>query len=263
MSVQVVEPKVILIAKPSTFEGTRLSGIAAKTCTSAETFGEILDTNDTYEGVLKNVLAYGHYSVTEFDFWVFGIENVSRTLTHQLVRKRLANYAQESMRYTSQSGVYKVIVPKTLQGKTATVTIPGVKVDSLHPLHVDLSLEDLAAISHEWYEGMQDQGVPNEDARFGLLEASKTKILVGMNTHGLLDFFGERTCRCAQWEIRGVATTMLRLALENDPVGMAGAGPKCHKTQFCIESKKKWDTCRYSTHISEVQHLIKRNGKIC
>jgi thymidylate synthase (FAD) len=258
MSVQVVEPNVILIARPQTFEGTRLSGIAAKCCTSAESFGEILDTNDTYEGVLKNVLAYGHLSVTEFDFWVFGIENVSRTLTHQLVRKRLANYAQESMRYTSQGGDYKVIVPKSLEGKAYPVDYVGEDGRTKG----NLSLTDLAEIVHIWYEEAQKDGVPNEDARFGLLEASKTKILVGMNTHGLLDFFGERTCRCAQWEIRGVATTMLRLALEADPVGMAGAGPKCHKSQFCVESKKKWETCRYSTHISEVAHLIKRNGSI-
>jgi thymidylate synthase (FAD) len=86
--------------------------------------------------------------------------------------------------------------------------------------------------------------------------------MVAMNSHGLLDFFGERTCRCAQWEIRGVATDMLHQAQEADPIGMENAGPKCHKTQFCTESRKKWLTCQYSTHIDDVKHLIKRNGKI-
>jgi thymidylate synthase (FAD) len=273
MSVEIVKPKVILIAKPATFDGTRLSGIAAKTCTTAETFAEILDTNDNYEGVLKRVLGYGHLSVTEFDNWVFGIENVSRTLTHQLVRKRLASYAQESMRYTSQGGTYKIIEPASLEGKSAIVKfdinklpeyitrfIPKDNLEAINHVEIELSLEELASISHEWYEGMQEQGVPNEDARFGLLEASKTKILVGMNTHALLDFFCERTCTCAQWEIRGVAQAMLRLAKEADPVGMATAGPKCTRTYFCHEAMSKWETCKRVTHIDTVKQMVENSA---
>ena len=271
MSVEIVTSNVILIQSPGKHDNKRLSGIAAKTCTTPDSFAEILDANTDYEETLKRVLAYGHMSVTEFDFWVFGIEGVSRTLTHQLVRKRLANYAQESMRYTSQGGTYKIVVPESLEGKTSVIKelpvdyLLGSCHDQLKEIgfttiNLCLSLEDLARIAHEWYEGMQEQDVPNEDARFGLLEASKTKILVGMNTHALLDFFGERTCNCAQWEIRSVAAKMLRLAKEVDPVGMETAGPKCHRTHFCVESKQKWVTCKYSTHISEVKHLIKHGA---
>jgi thymidylate synthase (FAD) len=277
MSVEVVVPNVVLLRGPGD-DAKRYSAKAAKFCTSAELIEVIMADDETDEKVLKNVLSYGHFSVTEFDGWIFGIEGVSRTLTHQLVRKRLASYAQESMRYTSQGGTYNIVVPKTLAGKFGKVFIPfsllplgiktwikdnGAGLDySEESLGIELSLSELADISHQWYESMQAQGVPNEDARFGLLEASKTKIMVAMNTHGLLDFFCERTCRCAQWEIRGVATEMLRLAKSVDSIGMENAGPKCHRTQFCIEPKKKWFNCQYSTHISEVQHLIKRNGKI-
>jgi thymidylate synthase (FAD) len=260
MSVKVVSPNVVLLKSPKD-DAKRWSAKAAKFCTSANEIDAILCDDTTDEKVLRNVLNYGHLSVTEFDGWIFGIENVSRTLTHQLVRKRLASYAQESMRYTSQGGEYKIILPKSLMDKTAEVSLPVI-YSAGETIEMSLSLIELAGICHQWYESMLAQGVPNEDARFGLLEASKTKIMVYMNTHGLLDFFGERTCRCSQWEIRGIAIDMLRQALEADPIGMKNAGPKCMRLNFCNESLEKWKTCRYSTHISEVQHLIKHNGKI-
>jgi thymidylate synthase (FAD) len=281
MSVEIVRPNVVLLKSPKD-DAKRWSAKAAKFCTSADEISAILSDDTTDEKVLKNVLNYGHLSVTEFDGWIFGIENVSRTLTHQLVRKRLASYAQESMRYASQGGTYKIIIPKSLEGKTGQVHIPfsllpervveliehnggnpiqnAMRVMKIIPL--DLSLKDLADISHQWYKRIQDQGIPNEDARFGLLEASKTKIMVAMNSHALLDWFGERTCSCAQWEIRNVAKKMLKKAKLADPVGMESAGPKCHRTQFCTESLNKWKTCQYSTHISEVKHLIRHGAAI-
>lgn len=269
MSVEIVEPKVVLLKSPVEDE-ERWSAKAARFCTSPDTIETIMDNNTNDEKVLKNVLDYGHLSVTEFDNWIFGIENVSRTLTHQLVRKRIASYAQESMRYTSQGGTYKIIEPESLKGKTATITVPrhllnddsllSVDVD-IENLSFDLSLEDLAAISHDWYTKMQEQSVPNEDARFGLLEASKTKIMVGMNSHALLDFFCERTCTCAQWEIRGVAQEMLRLAKEADPLGMKNAGPKCNRSSYCYESKTKWEKCKRVANIHDVRNMvIEQNG---
>jgi thymidylate synthase (FAD) len=203
------------------------------------------DSDD--EAILKRVVGYGHLSVLEFDNWIFGVEGVSRTLTHQLVRKRIASYAQESMRYTSQDGEYQIIVPKSLEGKTATIRIPfnclpGNLQESPEfkkGMDIQVSLEELADISHQWYEGMQAKSVPNEDSRFGLLEASKTKIMIQMNSHALLDFFAERTCSCAQWEIRGMAREMLRICKELDPVVFENAGPKCIKLGYCPEAKAK------------------------
>lgn len=271
-NIQIVTANVVLLKSPKD-DVKRWSAKAAKFCTSPDEISAIIANDENDEKILRNVLGYGHMSVTEFDTWIFGIENVSRTLTHQLVRKRIASYAQESMRYTSQGGTYKIIVPKSLEGKTAEISIPAALLpssvvqvlnrpngDDLKSIQVELSLEDLASISHDWYEGMQAQGVPNEDARFGLLEASKTKIMVCMNTHAFLDWLGERACNCAQWEIQNVAKQMLKQAKEADPISMENAGPKCHRTQFCTEAKSKWSKCQYSTHISEVQHLI-RHGK--
>ena len=69
--------------------------------------------------------------------------------------------------------------------------------------------------------------MPAEDARFVLPNAAETKIVVTMNARELLHFFNLRCCRRAQWEIRAMATEMLRLARRAAPLLFAGAGPGC------------------------------------
>ena len=41
----------------------------------------------------------GHFSTLEHASYTFSIEGVSRALTHQLVRHRLASFNQQSQRY--------------------------------------------------------------------------------------------------------------------------------------------------------------------
>ena len=52
------------------------------------------------------------------------------------------------------------------------------------------------------YKEMLSAGIPPEDARFVLPNATETKILVTMNARELHHFFALRLCRRAQWEIR-------------------------------------------------------------
>ena len=49
---------------------------------------------------LEHAVKSGHLSILEHLSMTFLIENVSRSLTHQLVRHRIASYSQESQRYT-------------------------------------------------------------------------------------------------------------------------------------------------------------------
>ena len=54
--------------------------------------------------IMKACYNSGHHSVLEFADFTFHIEGVSRALTHQLVRHRLASYAQRSQRYCGENG---------------------------------------------------------------------------------------------------------------------------------------------------------------
>ena len=74
---------------------------------------------------------------------------------------------------------------------------------------------------------MLREGIPPEDARFVLPNATETKILVTMNARELHHFFALRTCRRAQWEIREMAMRMLAIARESAPLLFEKAGPGC------------------------------------
>ena len=64
------------------------------------------DSEATGDGkIMKHCIKSGHTSVTEFCDFTFHIEGISRTLSHQLVRHRLASYAQRSQRYCSENSI--------------------------------------------------------------------------------------------------------------------------------------------------------------
>ena len=60
--------------------------------------------------IMKHCIKSGHTSVTEFCDFTFHIEGISRALSHQLVRHRMASYAQRSQRYCSEDG-FEYITP--------------------------------------------------------------------------------------------------------------------------------------------------------
>ena len=76
----------------------KMIAAAAKICYSssdAETIMEGLTPEKT-EGFLDMLTEIGHASPIEHASFTFGIEGVSRSLTHQLVRHRIASYSQKS-----------------------------------------------------------------------------------------------------------------------------------------------------------------------
>ena len=68
--------------------------------------------------ILKHVLNLGHTSIIEHTSFTFAISDVSRSLTHQLVRHRIASYAQQSQRYVNLKKPNYVIPPKINANKS-------------------------------------------------------------------------------------------------------------------------------------------------
>jgi thymidylate synthase (FAD) len=86
-------------------------------------------------------------------------------------------------------------------------------------------------------------GISKEDARFILPNAAKTNIMVTMNARELRHFFNLRCCARAQWEMRIVATEMLRQARKATPALFEHAGPTCVELGYCPEGKMKPAEC--------------------
>ena len=171
--------------------------------------------------VLKEVLKLGHTSVIEHTSFTFAISDVSRSLTHQLVRHRIASYAQQSQRYVNLKEPNFVIPPKISKNSK-----------------MKKAYEDTMNNIWEEYNKLLEMDIPAEDSRYVLPNATCTNILVTMNARSLLNFFELRTCQHAQWEIRKLAQKMLLEAKKVAPIIFKNAGPACKTKNYCPENKK-------------------------
>ena len=188
-----------------------LCSAAAHSCYSKSTSGELIDAMDreTAERRLEKVLSRGHQSVMEHASYTFSLEGVSRVLTHQLVRHRMASYSQQSQRYVSLEEADFVMPPSIDDDDASRNRFKGL-MDRIWAAYRELS-----------------ETVPVEDARYVLPNACTTNITVTMNARELWHFFSLRCCNRAQWEIREVADRMLVEVKKVCPVIFKEAGPPC------------------------------------
>jgi thymidylate synthase (FAD) len=211
----------------------RVIASAAAVCYAAEV-ARALDPEPARVGEFLSMLRrMGHLSPFEHASFTFYVEGVSRALTHQLVRHRLASYSQRSQRYVTHDSFDYVVPPRLSQ---ATVSWEGREVDARAFFDDTMALlaRRYAALNDGLGRSGQDS---NEDARYLLPNACETKIVVTMNARELLHFFEERLCLRAQWEIREVADAMLSLVRPVAPRVFEGAGPKCVRLERCPEGK--------------------------
>ncbi len=211
--------KVTLITH--TPEPEKVIASAAKLCYSSSDIANLMSglTEEKIEKFIKKLTDLGHQSPLEHCSFTFGIEGISRALTHQLVRHRMASYSQKSQRYVKE-GCFEYITPKTIKND-----------DFLYLEYVRL-MKDI----QDFYDSAIQRGIPNEDARFVLPNACETKIVMTMNIRTLLHFFEERCCNRAQWEIRYMADMMLDICKDIAPNIFSKAGASCVRGK-CKEGK--------------------------
>lgn len=185
---------------------------AARLCYSPSSIDQLLEkSRSDREALLRKILSLGHTSVLEHANFTFGIEGISRACSHQLVRHRIASYAQQSQRYVSHKERFAAVTPPSIEQRPELLERYQALLDDIHDV----------------YRQLIDAGVPAEDARFVLPNAAQTKLVMSMNARELLHFFNLRCCRRAQWEIRAMAKEMLRLVRPVAPLMFAQAGPGC------------------------------------
>jgi thymidylate synthase (FAD) len=178
--------------------------------TTAELF-EDLDKKEALE-FLKMVMGFGHMSVTEHATFTFSISDVSRALTHQLVRHRMASYTQQSQRYVKfNEDEIKYVTPHTVEEN-----------EEAKEIYTEVMAQVASA-----YQKLIKQGIAPEDARFVLPNAATTNIVVTMNARELMHFIRLRSCNRTQWEIRECAIEMLKQAKAVAPTLFHDGGPGC------------------------------------
>ena len=197
----------------------KLADVAAAMCV-----GKYTEAANQLE--CKNLLPAinsGHDSVLEHLPLTWVIEDVSRALTHQLIRHRIASYSQLSQRYAKvDTNEEWYIEPESI------VTYSRNIIDKYRDL-----MDNIA----EFYQEMISKNIPNEDARMILPNACFTSIMVSMNARSLVEQCSKRLCNRAQWEIRQMFKLMRDSIKDVYPHVWEKCFPNCTKKCGCLEAK--------------------------
>ncbi len=201
-------------------EAERKVAMAARLCYSPIGAAELEEklSDVQVKNLVGKILSMGHFSTLEHVSFTFAVEGVSRVLTHQLVRHRIASYSQQSQRYVKEHDFEFVVPPSVAANPAARERFTEL-------------MEEIRAV----YGELTAMGVHQEDARYCLSNATETKILVTMNARALFNFFELRCCTRAQWEIRKMAELMLQEVRAVAPTLFAKAGPTCISEGYCRE----------------------------
>lgn len=227
-----------------TEDSEKIVTAAAKLCYSPLGLDQLFQSIDesTQQRFVQMLFERGHHSPIEHVTFTFGVEGVSRGLLAQLTRHRLASYSVKSQRYVKED-TFKYIIPPEI------ADLPEAKEIFLQAMEEDLKryleLTDLLFKKH-YQKFLQKADAKEakflaekkaiEDARFVLPNACETKLIMTMNARSLLNFFDERCCYRAQWEIQNLAKQMVQLVKRVAPTLFATAGPRC-LTRPCPEGE--------------------------
>jgi len=200
-------PKVTLIAYTQPVQIKGFDGIPIEQLLAAEK--RICNTIDNFEDILTeqmfgkdkklkekrliSAIKDKHLGLFEHISFTFLIEDISRIMTHQLVRHRMASYLQLSQRATSMNDI-RFIYPSSY---------PEYLKNEVLINYIDLG--------RKLYNILIENNVPMEDARCIMPHGMETRIIMTINGRSLIHFLKLRLDEHAQWEIREVANQIWNL----------------------------------------------------
>lgn len=150
--------------------------------------------------MIKAIIKSGHESCIEHASVTFEIDGVSRALTHELVRHRIAAYSQKSQRYVNEHNP-SFVIPVELNGNQKALDVYNTVMEN----------------AWEAYAKLQEMGFKNQIARYVLPNACTTKICFTANFRSLRNFLKLRCSVRAQPEIRKLAYVILDKLIEIAP----------------------------------------------
>ena len=150
--------------------------------------------------MIKAIIKAGHESCIEHAYVTFELDEISRVVTHELVRHRLASFSQRSQRYVNEANP-QYVIPDELKDNNEAMEIYTNTMNLVWKAYADL----------------QKLGYKNEIARYVLPNSCETKICFTANFRALRNFLKLRCSKRAQPEIRKMAYIMLDKLIEIAP----------------------------------------------
>ncbi len=165
-------------------------------------------TPDSHIKFIRNRIRMGDESVLEHASATFRVSGVSRALTHQLVRHRIASYTQESQRTVDQ-GEFDYVIPHTISESK----------ESKEPF------EEAMNLLRSTYYKLREMKIPKEDARYILPSAVTTEIFMTANLREWRHILRLRLSKTAQWEIRELSQRILTILKREAPTVFEDISP--------------------------------------
>src|SRR5688500_11787530 len=187
-------------------------------------------TREQMQDFIEKRLETGHASPLEQVWFVFGISGVTRAFSHQFVRHHIGiSFEQQSQRYvTFKGGEFPYTVPESVRRA-------GLEA------RMGARFKQIAA----FYDELVQAGVPAEDARFVLPNATNTNFKITVNFLEFLHIADLRLCTRAQWEFRKVVALMRAQVMKTFPEFGQYLQPKCgqYRMGYCDEPFEDWKAC--------------------
>ncbi len=190
---------------------------------------------------IRSLLASGHFGALEHWYTTFAVEGYSRISSQQNDRHRLMkvfkehgvvyfnepvqsspdqSQLQQSQRYVKEDN-FKYVTPPSFESQPEFLE----RFKNLQDEVMDMQKQGLGL------------GLPPEDVRFALTNATETRFVITTNARQLRHMFNLRCCQRAQWEIRHLFTELLDEYKSIAPNIFYRAGASCDDFGYCPEGK--------------------------
>ncbi len=194
---KVVEPSVELLWITETPE-LKIEE-AGRTCYKSE--DKI--TSDSASKFVKGLVKSGHHAMVEHAVASFRIVT-DRGITHEIVRHRLASYAQESTRYCNYSA-------DKFGNELSFIEPPG--MNTAQKNHWEFTCKEC----EDGYFEMIKAGSSPQIARSVLPNCLKTEIVMMANFREWMHFIKLRAAKTAHPQIRPIATMIRDILVQHAP----------------------------------------------
>jgi len=159
--------------------------------------------------LIRHIVGSGHTSTLEHLTYTFAVEGVSRALLAQLTRHRVGfSFSVQSQRYVRMGsddkiGGFDYVIPETVKAKGESVVN---------------AYNEIMENNQSYYDLLRSLGIPAEDARSILPNATCTNLVLTVNLRSLLDFYSKRRKgKGAQHEITELAERLREEVVKVEP----------------------------------------------
>jgi thymidylate synthase (FAD) len=169
-------------------------------------------TDKTREELIAGLLRSGHFGPFEHAQAYFHVEGISRVAMAQVTRHRHMSFDVQSQRYVEFSDKNTVIPPSFSDTERKQVYYGDADRSRKMDFVDRLARHWEESVKH--YDEALKVGIPKEDARFFLPQATPVNLTFSANARSLMHFFDLRHNMKAQWEAREFAEQVLDECLE-------------------------------------------------